>query len=144
MEINMAKSKIGRKWAWLAAAGALGLGLGLYTPATAAADDVEKTITRAYEDILGRKPDPDGMRTYRKRMIDDDWSENQVRTDLKKSAEYKGAETDKIIDRAYEDILGRKPDKSGRETYRNRIIQDGWSEKRVREELKKSAEYKNR
>lgn len=110
----------------------------------ASGNEVERTITRAYKDLLGRNPDQDGMRTYRKRMLDDNWSEQQVRDDLKKSTEYKSRNADLIIDRAYDDILGRKPDKSGRETYRNRIIKDSWSEKRVREDLKKSDEYKNR
>jgi uncharacterized protein YbcI len=112
--------------------------------AQAAGNEVEQTITRAYKDLLGRNPDQDGMRTYRKRMLDDNWSEQQVRDDLKKSKEYKSRNADLIIDRAYDDLLGRKPDKSGRETYRNRIVNDGWSEKRVREDLKKSDEYKNR
>lgn len=123
-----------------------GVCLALAMPLTvqAAGNDVERTITRAYKDLLGRNPDQDGMRTYRKRMLDDNWSEQQVRDDLKKSTEYKSRNADLIIDRAYDDLLGRKPDKSGRETYRNRIIKDGWSEKRVREDLKKSDEYKNR
>ncbi|MGI6086418.1 MAG: hypothetical protein ACOYCD_00515 [Kiritimatiellia bacterium] len=120
------------------------LALAMPLTAQAAGNEVEQTITRAYKDLLGRNPDQDGMRTYRKRMLDDNWSEQQVRDDLKKSKEYKSRNADLIIDRAYDDLLGRKPDKSGRETYRNRIVNDGWSEKRVREDLKKSDEYKNR
>lgn len=132
-----------RPWTRLALVCALCLGFSMLESATAEGG-VEQTITRAYEDLLGRKPDQDGMRTYRKRMIDDEWSEKQVREDLKKSAEYKAREADRIIERAYDDILGRRPDKSGRETYRARIIKDGWSEKRVRDELKKSEEYKQK
>ncbi len=132
-----------RPWTRLALVCALCLGFSMLESARAEGV-VEQTITRAYEDLLGRKPDQDGMRTYRKRMIDDEWSEKQVREDLKKSAEYKAREADRIIERAYDDILGRRPDKSGRETYRARIIKDGWSEKRVRDDLKKSEEYKQK
>ena len=45
------------------------LALAMPLTAQAAGNEVEQTITRAYKDLLGRNPDQDGMRTYRKRML---------------------------------------------------------------------------
>jgi len=117
--------------------------LGL-TVATYAERDPTQIVEDAYEDILGRKPDKDGLRNYRSRIIDEGWSESDVRDALRKSSEYKGTDTDKIINNAYSDLLDRKPDKDGYNNYKNRIENDGWSEKDVRNELRKSAEYKNK
>src|SRR5262249_47148446 len=36
--------------------------------------DVDRIVRRAYQDILGREPDPAGFRGYRSRMIDDGWT----------------------------------------------------------------------
>ena len=46
-------------------------------------------VTRAYQDILGRDPDQAGLRLYRSRIIDDGWSEAQVRDTLRNSPEYR-------------------------------------------------------
>lgn len=107
----------------------------------------ELIVRRAYEDILGREPDQEGMRIYRSRIIDDDWSEQEVRDDLRKSPERakRNAEiVDRIIRRAYEDILGREADPSGLSTYRNKMLNDGWDEQDVRSALKKSREHREK
>ena len=106
--------------------------------------DVDTIITRAYEDILGRKPDPDGMRNYRCRMIDDGWSERDVRNDLRDSKEYRSVDYDTVITRAYEDLLGRKPDPGGMANYRRLMKDEGWDEDDVRHALKKSDEYRSK
>ncbi|NCC61976.1 MAG: DUF4214 domain-containing protein [Verrucomicrobiae bacterium] len=106
--------------------------------------DPTTIVEEAYEDILGRKPDKDGLRNYRSKIIDEGWSESDVRKSLRESSEYKGQDTDKIIKNAYEDLLGRKPDKAGYDNYKNLIENKGWSEKDVRNALRKSDEYKNR
>lgn len=106
-------------------------------------EDATKKVTRAYEDILGRKPDDEGMRIYRSKMVDDGWTEQQVRNALKKSDEKKVGNVDDIITRAYQDILGRDPDKAGMKNYRSKMIDDGWTEQQVRNALKKSDEKKN-
>ena len=112
--------------------------------APALAQDYEKMITRAYDDVLGRKPDPSGMRTYRSKMIDEGWNEKDVRNDLRKSAEFRVGDVDVVIRRAYEDLLGRKPDKSGLEMYRKRMLEDRWDERRVRDDIRKSEEYRKK
>ena len=108
----------------------------------------ERIIRRAYQDILGRDPDAEGLRTYRSKMIDENWTEADVRNALRQSDEYaRGTATsfrtssaDRIIRRAYQDILGREPDADGMATYRRNIIERGWDEHDVRTALRKSSE----
>lgn len=46
-----------------------------------------------------------------------------------------------IIDRAYEDLLERKPDAAGRERY-SRLLAQGQSEAQIRAQIKQSVEYR--
>jgi len=108
----------------------------------------EAIVRRAYQDILGRDPDPEGMRTYRSNIIDKGWSEQDVREALRNSPEYasggaRTASADRIIRRAYQDILGREPDPSGLETYRRNIVERGWDEQDVRAALRHSQERRD-
>ena len=105
----------------------------------------ESIIRRAYQDILGRDPDPQGMSTYRSNIIDRGWTEQDVREALRNSPEYqtgpaRTASADRIIPRAYQDILGRQPDPEGLDTYRRNIIDRGWDEQDVRTALRRSQE----
>jgi hypothetical protein len=102
-------------------------------------------VRRAYQDILGRDPDPEGLRSYRSKMIDEGWTEQDVREALRRSPEYastdrRSASADRIIQRAYRDILHREPDPSGLESYRRNIIENGWDEHDVRQALMRSPE----
>ena len=102
-------------------------------------------VRRAYQDILGRDPDPEGLRTYRSNIIDRGWTEQDVREALRNSPEYqtgpaRTASADRIIRRAYQDILGREPDPEGFNTYRRNIIERGWDEQDVRTALRRSSE----
>ena len=104
-------------------------------------------IRRAYQDILARDPDPEGLRSYRDKMIREGWSERDVREALRNSPEFasmdrRHASADRIIERAYRDILGRDPDPSGMETYRRNIVENGWDEQDVRQALLRSPEYR--
>ena len=102
-------------------------------------------VRRAYQDILGRDPDPEGLRNYGSKMINEGWTEQDVREELRRSNEYasmdrRTASADRIIRRAYQDILGRDPDPSGLESYRRNIIENGWDEHDVRQSLMRSPE----
>src|SRR4029079_16720542 len=108
----------------------------------------ETIIRRAYQDILGRDPDPEGMRTYRSNIVDRGWTEQDVREALRNSPEYqtgpaRTASADRIIRRAYQDILGRQPDPEGLETYRRNIVERGWDEQDVRTALRRSSERRD-
>lgn len=109
--------------------------------------DPDVIVRRAYEDILNREPDQEGLRVYRSRMIDDNWSEQDVRDALRKSSEHAKQNTesvDKVVRRAYQDVLGREPDREGLATYRSKIQDEGWSERDVRSDLKKSSERREK
>jgi len=105
--------------------------------------DVDRIIRRAYDDILHRAPDQEGLRTYRRNMLDDGWTEQDLRETLRKSPEayrMRDQYADTVIRRAYQDILRRAPDPEGLRTYRRRILDDGWDEQDVRQALRKSDE----
>lgn len=111
------------------------------------AEDPDRVVRRAYQDILHREPDTEGLRLYRSRMIDDGWTEYQVREALRKSpehAERSSESADKIIRRAYQDVLGREPDTNGLYSYRNKVMNQGWDEHDVREALRKSPEFRQK
>ena len=105
----------------------------------------EAIIRTAYQDILGRDPDPEGLRTYRSNIVDRGWSEQDVREALRNSPEYasgafRDRSADRIIRRAYQDILRREPDPEGLSNYRRMIVQEGWDEQDVRQALRRSDE----
>jgi TorA maturation chaperone TorD len=110
-------------------------------------EDPDKVIRRAYEDIFDREPDEKGLRHYRSRMIDEDWTEHDVRESLRKSPEYarhRQESADKIVRRAYEDVLGREPDSRGLRMYRSKVLDQGWDEHDVRRALEQSPEYREK
>ena len=45
----------------------------------------------------------------------------------------RGNQADRIVRRAYQDILNREPDVEGLRVYRSRVIDEGWTEQQVRE-----------
>ncbi len=109
--------------------------------------DPDRVTRRAYEDILDREPDKEGLRHYRELMIDKGWTEQDVRQDLRKSSEHTGQSQDsaeRIVRRAYKDLLGREPDYNGLVEYRNQVMHHGWDEHDVRMAIQKSPEYRQK
>ena len=106
--------------------------------------DADVIIRRAYEDILGRPVDPEGLRHFRGLVIDQGWDERMVRAHLRGSAEYRGAGVDRLITRAYEDLLGREPDPAGLAHYRRLMLERDWSEQELRDAIRRSDEYRRR
>lgn len=102
----------------------------------------EEQVREAYYDVLGRAPDPSGMKTYRKKILEDDWSAGRIRDELRESEEYKNNRVDIWIRRSYWAVLGREPDPAGLKAYRKAIREEDWSEERLRDFLRKSDEYK--
>jgi hypothetical protein len=102
-----------------------------------------QAIRSAYLDILGREPDPEGLRNYRQRMVRDGWTEQDVRESLRESPEYasiRNDSVDRIIRRAYLDVLKREPDPEGLAHYRRRVLEEGWEFHDVRQALARSPE----
>jgi len=112
-------------------------------------EDPDRIVRRAYQDILGREPDPSGMRAYRSRIIDDNWTEAQVREDLRRSPEFREKSTmtvaraQEIVRRAYLSVLNREPD-PGSQPFVDRVMRDRWTQQDVERELRKSPEYRRR
>jgi hypothetical protein len=111
--------------------------------------NAERIVRRAYQDVLDREPDEQGMRTYRSRIIDDGWTEEQVREALRRSPEYRERSTmtpqraQEIVRRAYLSVLNREPDEASR-GYVERVLRDKWTEEDVARELRRSPEYRQR
>jgi len=111
--------------------------------------DPDRIVRRAYEDILDREPDQAGLRLYRSRIIDDGWTEAQVREALRSSPEYRQkntmtrAKAEEIVRQAYLAVLKREPD-AGSKGYVDKVLKDHWTQQRVEEELRKSPEYRKR
>lgn len=111
--------------------------------------NVEQVIRRAYQDILQRDPDTAGMRTYRSRMIDDGWSEQDVRQALRESPEFRELNTmtparaQEIVRQAYLTVLRREPDDASR-GYVEAIYRRKMTREQLERELRNSPEYRSR
>ena len=109
----------------------------------------EQIVRRAYQDVLHRDPDDTGMRVYRSHIIDDGWTESQVRDALRKSPEYREqntmtyAKAQEVVRQAYLNILRREPDPGAR-NYVTKVMNDKWTQQDVERELRKSPEYRQR
>jgi hypothetical protein len=104
----------------------------------------DRIVRRAYQDILNREPDEGGLREYRRRIIDDGWSEQQVREALRNSAEKRVVTRERaaeVVRRAYLSVLNREPD-AGAQGYITRVMREGWTEEDVARELRRSPEYR--
>jgi hypothetical protein len=172
--------------------------LGPISALAASLSEANTIVRNAYNDLLGRDPDPDGLKTFRDHILNDGWSKEDVRKAIKQSPEYslRQAEMvvrrafrdaldrdptssdmrkykplvenqgwteddikrdlrhsstpasddspDAIIRRAYRDLLGRDPDPGGMKTFRQKILDEGWSEDDVREAVRNSPEYRKK
>ncbi|HRI82631.1 MAG TPA: hypothetical protein PLF88_09365 [Opitutaceae bacterium] len=103
----------------------------------------DQLVRRAYEDLFGRAPDPEGLRYHRSLIIDQGWTDRMLRDHLRRSEEFRGPGIDRIIQRAYEDVLRRAPDPSGLRTYRRLLLEEEWTEQQLRDHLRRSDEYRN-
>jgi hypothetical protein len=108
-------------------------------------DDI---VRRAYQDVLDREPDAQGMRIYRSHIVDDGWTEQQVRQSLRDSPEYRQQQmmtlgkAQQIVRQAYLSVLHREPD-SGASGYVNKVLNQRWTQQDVERELRKSDEYRH-
>lgn len=110
--------------------------------------EADRIIRGAYQDILDRQPDTPGRNLYRSRLIDDGWTEKQVREALRTSPEYRmknqmtRPKAVVIVARAYSTVLNREPD-AGSRGYVDKVLYQRWTQDDVERELRKSAEYRN-
>ena len=82
-------------------------------------------------------------------MIDDEWTEAQVRDALRKSPEYREksrmtrAKATEIVRQAYLAVLKREPD-AGSRGYVDKVLTKKWTQQDVERELRKSPQYRKK
>lgn len=103
--------------------------------------DVDAIIRRTYASVLGRDPDAGGLANYR-RALGRGMTEGELRAELLRSHEGGDKRVRDAITRAYREVLKRDPDPGGLENYIKLMSQKGWSESDVRENLRRSDEYR--
>ena len=110
--------------------------------------EAERTVRRAYLEILGREPDP-ASRVWVDKILYENWTAQDVARALRDSDEYrqKGrmtrAEAERIVRRVYLDVLGREPDPGSR-PWVDKIQFGNWTEQDLARELRQSAEYRQK
>ncbi len=104
---------------------------------------IDFIIARAYRELLERTPDPEG-REHCRQLLRQGYTEEQVRARIRESVEYRVTLPDSKTTRAYRKILGREPDPSGLESYRKKLVDKGWTEQDVENDLRRSAEFRDR
>ena len=106
--------------------------------------DPEKIVKDTFKDLLGRDPSPGELRDFRSRMKDQGWNERMLRDHLRNEDPYRNEMAESIVRRAYREVLGREVDPSGLKQYSWAVREKGWTESDVRDDLRKSAEYRNK
>jgi predicted transcriptional regulator len=117
-------------------------------------DSAERIVQRAYQDMLRRAPDAGGLMTYRNRILNDGWDEQDVREALRKSPERRTTtvmanvmtrdKAEEMVKRAYRDVLGREADEGGLKSFVDHVLRDRWSEADVVKALRNSPEFRNK
>lgn len=94
-----------------------------------------RQINLIYLELLGRSGDAGGISWYLDSLLNRGWTFGRIIADIKTSPEYK-------VKSAFRDLLARWPDAGGFNWYFN-LMNRGFSETQLRNELMNSSEYKN-
>jgi len=106
--------------------------------------DPDKVIKTVFDDMLGRSPNAGEQREFHGRFVDSGWNEKMLRDHLRTDDRYRNESANSIVRRAYLDVLGREPDAGGLGSYRKKLLDKNWTESDVKDDLRKSAEYRNK
>lgn len=102
----------------------------------------DRLIQKAYRELLRRDPDENGRRSYRRHLLEDGWTEDQLRHSIRESDEFREL-ADRMIVQAFRDVLKRAPDRGELNWFRDQVIREGWMEEDVRRALGRD-EYRKR
>jgi hypothetical protein len=106
--------------------------------------DPDKIVKATFDDQLGRAPRADELRDFRGRILDQGWTEQMLREHLRTEKHYQTEAAETIVRRAYRDVLDRDVDPSGLKQYMAVVLRRGWTESDVRDDLRRSPEYRNK
>jgi hypothetical protein len=51
--------------------------------------DAEQIVRRSYRSVLGRDPDPSGLRNWTEQVVDNNWNQQDLERALRQSDEYR-------------------------------------------------------
>jgi hypothetical protein len=106
--------------------------------------DPDDIIRRAFRDLLLREPDLSGLGGLRRLIVEQGWTEEMVRDHIRHGDEFRGEGANRLIRLAYRDVLGRDPDSRELERYRRYLLEKNWLAEEVREDLRRTDEYRRR
>ena len=101
-------------------------------------------IKQVFLELLVREPDANDLRHYRGLILDQGWTEQKLREQLRRSDEFRREGADRMVRRAYRDVLDREPDPNGLQQYRRAVLDQNWTEGDVRDDLRRSQEYRKK
>lgn len=101
-------------------------------------------IKQVFIELLDREPTSDDLRRYRGLIIDQGWTGQMLREQMRHGDEFRREGAERIVRRAYRDVLGREPDPSGLNQYRRAVLEKDWTEGDVRDDLRRSQEYRKK
>lgn len=107
-------------------------------------DRPEVVLKRVYVEVLAREPRPDELRHGRGWIVDQGWTEAMVRDELRHGDEFRREGAERSVRRAYREVLDREPDAGGLNQYRRAVLERGWTEGDVRDDLRRSEEYRRK
>ena len=106
--------------------------------------DPDVVIKRSFLDVLRREPTTVEFRHFRGLILDQRWDERMVRENLRSEEVYRLEVVDRIIREAFRELLDRDPGPAGYEHYRRYLMEKGHTEADLREDLRRSKEYREK
>jgi len=102
--------------------------------------DPDEILRKAFRDVLSREPDLAGLSGLRRMIVDQGWTAEMVRENLRQGEEFRHEGASRLIRQAYHDVLGREPHADELEHYRKILLERDWLGDDVREDLKHGSE----
>ena len=91
-----------------------------------------------------RRDDRDDRRDVRDDRRDDRDDRRDERDERRDERRVSGAEAERIVRRAYRELLKREVDDAGLRIYVDHMVRDDWSEEQVRDSIRSSPEYREK
>lgn len=102
----------------------------------------DRVVESAFRDVLHRDPSGREFHLYMTHLETDGWTPGQVRRALRDSDEYREVEYERVIERAFRDVLERKPNRRDREHYLYLMTRRGMTEDELYRDLRDTPEYR--